>query len=161
MKKVLLWSTALTFVLDQITKYIIVHWMGLISKGTIDVWPGFIQFRMAWNTGVNFGLLSGNGDLVRWLLVFVSLVICIFVGYWIRGEKGVVVLTSGGFVIGGALGNSIDRILYGGVADFLNISCCGFQNPYAFNVADITIFIGIFGLVLFSSNNDKKLGPNS
>jgi signal peptidase II len=47
------------------------------------------------------------------------------------------------------------------VADFLNISCCGFQNPYAFNVADITIFIGIFGLVLFSSDNDKKLGPNS
>jgi signal peptidase II len=78
----------------------------------------------------------------------------------IRGEKGLFVLISGGFVIGGALGNSIDRILYGGVADFLNITCCGFQNPYAFNVADITIFIGILGMVLFSSDNDKKLEEN-
>ena len=157
MKKVLLWSTALTFVLDQVTKITIVHWMGLISKGTIDVWPGLIQFRMAWNTGINFGLLSGNGDLVRWFLVVLSLIICTFVLYWIRGEKGLFVLISGGFVIGGALGNLIDRILYGGVADFLNVTCCGFQNPYAFNVADITIFIGIFGMVLFSSDNDKKL----
>ena len=157
MKKVLLWSTALTFVLDQVTKITIVHWMGLISKGTIDVWPGLIQFRMAWNTGINFGLLSGNGDLGRWFLVVLSLIICTFVLYWIRGEKGLFVLISGGFVIGGALGNLIDRILYGGVADFLNITCCGFQNPYAFNVADITIFIGIFGMVLFSSDNDKKL----
>ena len=160
MKKVLLWSTALTFVLDQATKITIVHWMGLISKGTIDVWPGFIQFRMAWNTGINFGLLSGNGDLVRWFLVVLSLIICAFVLYMIRGEKGLFVLISGGFVIGGALGNSIDRILYGGVADFLNITCCGFQNPYAFNVADITIFIGILGMVLFSSDNDKKLEEN-
>ena len=157
MKKVLLWSTALTFVLDQVTKITIVHWMGLISKGTIDVWPGLIQFRMAWNTGINFGLLSGNGDLGRWFLVVLSLIICTFVLYWIRGEKGLFVLISGGFVIGGALGNLIDRILYGGVADFLNITCCGIQNPYAFNVADITIFIGIFGMVLFSSDNDKKL----
>lgn len=156
MKKVLLWSTALTFALDQATKITIVHWMGLISKGTIDVWPGFIQFRMAWNTGINFGLLSGNGDLVRWLLVALSLIICVFVLYWIRGEKGLFVRISGGLVIGGALGNSIDRILYGGVADFLNITCCGFQNPYAFNIADITIFIGIFGMVLFSSDNNKK-----
>ena len=113
MKKVLLWSTALTFVLDQVTKITIVHWMGLISKGTIDVWPGFIQFRMAWNTGINFGLLSGNGDLGRWFLVVLSLIICTFVLYWIRGEKGLFVLISGGFVIGGALGNLIDRILYG------------------------------------------------
>ena len=156
MKKVLLWSTALTFVLDQVTKITIVHWMGLISKGTIDVWPGFIQFRMAWNTGINFGLLSGNGDLVRWLLVALSLIICVFVLYWIRGEKGLFVRISGGLVIGGALGNSIDRILYGGVSDFLYITCCGFQNPYAFNIADITIFIGIFGMVLFSSDNNKK-----
>ena len=57
-------------------------------------------------------------------------------------------------LIGGALGNVIDRIVYGAVADFLNMSCCGFDNPFAFNVADIAIFIGAFGLILFTG--EKK-----
>jgi signal peptidase II len=53
-------------------------------------------------------------------------------------------------LIGGAIGNVIDRIAYGAVADFLNMSCCGIENPYAFNVADIAIFAGALGLVLFT-----------
>jgi signal peptidase II len=59
-------------------------------------------------------------------------------------------------LIGGALGNVIDRIVYGAVADFLNMSCCGFDNPYAFNVADIAIFAGAFGLVLFAADTKDK-----
>ena len=51
-------------------------------------------------------------------------------------------------LIGGALGNVVDRVLYGAVADFLNMSCCGINNPYAFNVADIAIFIGAAALIL-------------
>ena len=157
MNKVLFWGVALTFGLDQITKIIVVHWLGLISKGTIDVWPGFVHFHMAWNTGVNFGLFSGYGDFTRWVLVIVSLIICAFVIYWTRNEKRLLAIISASLVIGGALGNSIDRLLYGGVADFLNISCCGYQNPYAFNVADIAIFLGILGLVCFSSDNKENL----
>ncbi|BBU58037.1 hypothetical protein KU6B_43020 [Mameliella alba] len=65
-------------------------------------------------------------------------------------------LISAGFLIGGALGNVIDRLVYGAVADFLNMSCCGIDNPYAFNVADIAIFIGAFGLILFPS---RKKAP--
>jgi signal peptidase II len=57
--------------------------------------------------------------------------------------------------VGGALGNVIDRILYGGVADFLNMSCCGFTNPYAFNVADIAIFLGALGLIFFTGDAKK------
>jgi signal peptidase II len=53
-------------------------------------------------------------------------------------------------LVGGALGNVVDRVIYGAVADFLNMSCCGFTNPYAFNVADISIFAGAIGLALFS-----------
>ena len=75
MSKILLWSAALTLALDQITKVVVVFWMELISKGQIDVWPGFVQFHMAWNTGINFGLFAGQGDLVRWLLVAVALVV--------------------------------------------------------------------------------------
>jgi signal peptidase II len=55
-------------------------------------------------------------------------------------------------VIGGAIGNVFDRLLYGAVADFLNMSCCGFENPYSFNVADISIFIGAVGLILLTND---------
>ena len=155
MSKFLLWTTALTFALDQITKIIVVFWMELISKGQIDIWPGFIHFHMAWNTGINFGLFADQGELMRWLLIAVALVVCGFVGYWMRREQKPIALIAAGLVIGGALGNSLDRILYGSVADFLNVTCCGIRNPYAFNVADIAIFVGLFGLVIFSTDQQK------
>ena len=155
MSKFLLWTTALTFALDQITKIIVVFWMELISKGQINIWPGFIHFHMAWNTGINFGLFADQGELMRWLLIAVSLAVCGFVGYWMRREQKPIALIAAGLVIGGALGNSLDRILYGSVADFLNVTCCGIRNPYAFNVADIAIFVGLFGLVIFSTDQQK------
>ncbi len=58
-------------------------------------------------------------------------------------------MISAGLLVGGALGNVIDRVIYGAVADFLNMSCCGIENPYSFNIADIAIFAGALGLVLF------------
>ena len=155
MSKFLLWTTALTFALDQITKIIVVFWMELISKGQINIWPGFIHFHMAWNTGINFGLFADQGELMRWLLITVALAVCGFVGYWMRREQKPIALIAAGLVIGGALGNSLDRILYGSVADFLNVTCCGIRNPYAFNVADIAIFVGLFGLVIFSTDQHK------
>ena len=155
MSKILLWTTTLILALDQITKIIVVFWMELISKGQIDIWPGFIHFHMAWNTGINFGLFADQGELMRWLLIAVALAVCGFVGYWMRREQKPIALIAAGLVIGGALGNSLDRILYGSVADFLNVTCCGIRNPYAFNVADIAIFVGLFGLVIFSTDQQK------
>jgi signal peptidase II len=64
-------------------------------------------------------------------------------------RAGRLAMISAGLLVGGALGNVIDRILYGAVADFLNMSCCGIENPFSFNVADIAIFAGALGLVLF------------
>jgi signal peptidase II len=63
-------------------------------------------------------------------------------------------------LVGGALGNVVDRVLYGAVADFLNMSCCGIENPYAFNVADVTIFVGAFGLILFGGKTQDKSGKS-
>jgi len=57
---------------------------------------------------------------------------------------------SGGLLIGGALGNVIDRVIYGAVADFLNMSCCGISNPFSFNVADVAVFAGAIGIILFT-----------
>lgn len=155
------WITAAaTFGIDQALKAAIVHGLDLINRGEIDVLPPFLNLRMAWNYGINFGLFSGQSDAVRWVLITIALVISAWVIWWMRSERGNwKAEVSGGLLVGGALGNVIDRILYGAVADFLNMSCCGFENPYAFNVADIAIFAGALGLVLFASSDPKGGKP--
>ena len=139
------------FMIDQLTKWWVVHVMELARVGAIDVFPPYLNFRMAWNSGINFGLFSGNADWTRWVLISVALGIVLFVLVWLRREPpGRTGLIFVGLLIGGALGNVVDRLLYGAVADFLNMSCCGINNPYAFNVADISVFIGAIGLAIFS-----------
>ncbi len=139
------------FGLDQISKYVVVHGLDLARVLSIDVLPPFLNFRMAWNRGVNFGLFANNADVLRWLLIAVALGISLWVWLWVRREPHrPVVQVAAGLLIGGAMGNVIDRVIYGAVADFLNMSCCGLANPFAFNVADVAIFAGAIGLVLFS-----------
>jgi signal peptidase II len=58
--------------------------------------------------------------------------------------------------VGGALGNALDRVLYGAVADFLNMSCCGIRNPYAFNLADVFIFAGAAGLIWLDGSDKQR-----
>lgn len=141
----------LTLLLDQLSKQYVVEWLNLKTLGVMEVFPPYLNFHMAYNTGINFGLLSTS----RWLLIALALVISAWVAWWVRseGDKRWMQI-SGGILIGGALGNVIDRVIYGAVLDFLNMSCCGWENPYSFNVADIAIFIGAFGLILFSG--EKK-----
>ncbi len=145
------------FVLDQVTKIGVVWGLNLAQRGEIDVLPPFLNLRMAWNEGINFGLLSSDIDWMRWVLIAVALAISVWVWLWVRREEPTRrVQVSAGLLIGGALGNVVDRVLYGAVADFLNMSCCGIENPYAFNVADISIFVGAIGLVLFTGNEKPK-----
>ena len=146
------WITAaVTFLVDQATKLAVVFGLNLIERGVIEVWHPFLTFRMAWNRGVNFGLFSSHQDAVRWGLIAVALVISGWVVWWIRqGAQSRWARLSAGLLVGGALGNVVDRLWHGAVADFLNMSCCGIENPYAFNVADIAIFAGAAGLVLFA-----------
>ena len=144
------WAGFWTFLADQASKYIVVHMLNLRLRGELDILPPFLNLRMAWNYGVNFGLFSQSSNLVRWGLIALALIICMAVLWWVgRDRPGRIGLVSAGLLIGGALGNVVDRLLYGAVADFINMSCCGISNPYAFNVADIAIFIGAFGLVLW------------
>ena len=149
--RLVFWTGFWIFLLDQASKYLVVHILNLRQLGEIDVLPPLLNLRMAWNYGINFGLFAQNGDLTRWVLVAVALAISVAVIWWVINDPpGTIGKIVAGFLIGGALGNVIDRLLYGAVADFLNMSCCGIDNPYAFNVADIAIFIGAFGLVLFT-----------
>lgn len=147
-------TAALTVALDQATKIGVVHLLDLKYRGQIDVWPPLVTFRMAWNRGVNFGLGASASDAARWILVAVAVVVAALVVWWVRREgAGTGMQIFAGLLVGGALGNVIDRIAYGAVADFLNMSCCGLNNPWSFNLADVGVFIGAVGLALFSGTN--------
>lgn len=155
MARILIVATAV-FLLDQSSKWAVVVGLDLRNRLSIDVFPPLLNFRMAWNEGVNFGLFSNDAEIMRWILVALALVISGGLLWWGRhmsGWWGAILI---GLVVGGALGNVADRILYGAVADFLNMSCCGIKNPYAFNVADIAIFVGAAGLLLFGDKLHNK-----
>lgn len=155
--RALILTSAIVFALDQASKWGVVQGLNLIERGEIDVIPPLLNFRMAWNQGVNFGLFSNSADVMRWVLVAVAVVISAWVVVWLIREKaGKWAMIAGGLLVGGALGNVIDRLIYGAVADFLNMSCCGLENPYSFNVADIAIFAGALGLVLFTGKGGTQ-----
>jgi len=148
---------ALILLLDQASKYLVVQLLDLERLGAMDVLPPWLNLRMAWNRGINFGLFAGEDMLTRWGLIALALAISAWVWRWVaRGRHGRWVHLAAGLLIGGALGNVIDRLVYGAVADFLNMSLPFWDNPYSFNVADIAIFIGAAGLVLFTGESGAK-----
>jgi len=138
-------ASLIAFGLDRLSKVVIVHGLDLASVHRIPVWPPYLNFVMAWNKGVNFGFL--NAFDARWLLVAISIVVSIALALWVRNKSGWVVPLAAGAIIGGALGNAYDRVVYGAVADYLNMSCCTINNPYSFNVADVLIFGGAIVLI--------------
>jgi len=149
--KLTFWAAFWSLVLDQATKLWVVRGLNLREVSQIDVLPPYLNFRMAWNRGMNFGLFANHAELTRWLLIAIALGIVVWVVWWIRrADQGQMAHLSAGLLIGGALGNVMDRLLYGAVADFLNMSCCGFSNPFSFNIADIAVFAGAVGLIFFS-----------
>jgi len=155
MQKIAFPTAAAIIVLDQILKYWIVQMMDLKTRLYVDVFPGYFHLIMTWNKGINFGLFAGDSLGQRVFITALAFVISGGVIWWMRREANAKVLISVGIFVGGAIGNAIDRIIYGAVADFLNVTCCGIHNPFAFNVADIAIFCGAFGLILFASDQKK------
>ncbi|MDX2484203.1 MAG: signal peptidase II [Pseudodonghicola sp.] len=159
----LFWAGFWAFLLDQASKSLVVHWMGLVRLREIDVLPPLLNFRYGENRGINFGLLDSGSEVARWLLIGFSLAVCVAVFVWVlRQRAGRWMLLSAGLLIGGALGNVVDRLLYGYVLDFLNMSCCGLNNPFVFNLGDVFIFAGAAGLILFEgrgSQGKRKKAP--
>ena len=146
-----------SFFFDQISKWFVVFWLDLISLNSIDVFPPFLNFRMGWNYGVNFGLLGQQSELKSYFLTVLAIIISGLIMFWIYRTKVTNLQVSfGALLCGGALANAFDRIIYNGaVADFLSMSCCGIYNPFVFNFADVFIFIGAVGLA-FSPESKKN-----
>lgn len=152
-------AIAVTMIADQASKYWVIERMALDQRLFIPVIDPYLNFAMAWNTGINFGLLGNDSDLMRYVLSGVAVLISIFVWFWVQREGATRWMQIGaGLLIGGALGNVIDRLRWGAVADFINMTCCGLRNPYSFNIADAAIFAGAFALILFSGKTKPKGG---
>ena len=142
--------------LDRATKLLVVERLDLASRLHIPVLDPWFNLTMAWNEGINFGLFD-FGAAGRWVLVALALAIVIALAVWVR-RGGWVQAIGAGAIIGGALGNVWDRLQWGAVADFINMSCCGIRNPFAFNVADAAIFAGAALLVLTGSRATGRDG---
>lgn len=157
--RTIFWAGLLAFVIDQVSKYVVIHAMQLARIGSIDVLPPLVNFRYGENRGINFGLFSDGGAASRWFLIVLALGICAFVLFWARtSATRPVARISAGLLVGGALANVLDRLVYGYVLDFLNMSCCGINNPFVFNLADVFIFAGAFGLIFFADGDGPKDG---
>ena len=158
MTKLMALTAVIGFAVDQISKLYVVFWLDLINLQEIDVFAPFLEFRMAWNYGVNFGLFSGQSEVQRTALILIALGISAVVAFWaIRHGSGRLTPVAAGLLIGGALGNVLDRLIYGAVVDFLNMSCCGIENPFVFNLADVAIFLGAIGLMFAPHPQDPTV----
>ena len=148
MYKILLFSF-IFLTLDQLSKWFVVFYLELKHKLYLNLNNQFINFYMAWNKGINFGLFEGDSVLQAYTLTTVAVVISIVFFLWLKNSTSFFIQLLASLVIGGALGNAIDRLMYGAVADFINVTCCGLRNPYSFNLADIFIFMGLIGILIF------------
>jgi len=132
-------------ILDQASKYWVLNVLRLPDLTTLPV-VGPLHLTMVWNRGVSFGLLRADQDLIRWALAAFSLGVATWLVTWARTTDRPMMGYGLGLVIGGAVGNAIDRIRFGAVVDFFDISRLYF--PWVFNVADSAITLGVVLLLL-------------
>jgi signal peptidase II len=135
----------LVLILDQISKYWVVEVFDLESRGSTPL-AGPVWLSMVWNSGVSFGLLGGQTQFTRWALTIFGFGVAAALAVWVRKADKPLTAAALGCIIGGAIGNAIDRIRYGHVADFIDVSRLYF--PWVFNIADAAINIGVALLIL-------------
>jgi signal peptidase II len=138
---------ALVFALDQLTKWIVAGPLDLQSVRQIVLLP---IFNLSWteNYGISLGLLNAQTDTGRWILVAVTSAIALGVAVWLTREKQRGDQVALGMVLGGALGNILDRIRFGYVVDFADLHFGDFRPFLVFNVGDAAISIGVVILLL-------------
>jgi signal peptidase II len=144
---------AVVFATDQASKYWILSVLKLAEGQSIPI-AGPLHLTGVWNHGVSFGLLTANHDLARWAFVAFSLIVAVVLAGWVRKTERPLFATALGFLIGGAVGNAIDRVRFGAVADFIDVSRLHF--PWVFNVADAAINVGIVCLLLDMLMQDRQ-----
>ncbi len=117
----------------------------------------FFNIVMAWNTGVSFSLFSNSGEYMPYILIAVALGITLLFAIWMMRTQSHLFGICYALIIGGALGNVLDRARFGAVIDFLDFHIKGYHWP-AFNVADMAVVSGVTMLIIVSLFFDKKTG---
>ena len=148
----------LIILIDQLTKAWVLGGVGLRFEGqSVAVLPPVFNLTLVHNEGVSFGLF-GDGS-ARWMLSLFSVAVAGILGWWALRADRRLLITAIGLIMGGAIGNVIDRIRFGWVVDFLDFSGTGFF-PWVFNVADSAITVGVVLLILDSvlSERAAKVG---
>ena len=135
------------FVADQLSKWLMIGPLALRDHGQIELLP---IFNLTWveNRGISLGLFTADGELGRWLLVAMTAAIAIGVAWWIRKEQARGDQFALALVLGGALGNIVDRVRFGYVVDFADLHFGAFRPFLVFNVADAAISIGVIILLI-------------
>ncbi|MGK7949278.1 MAG: signal peptidase II [Xenococcaceae cyanobacterium] len=151
-KKRIFWTVALIgLILDQLTKYLVVINFADIGD-TLPLWENVFHFTYVINTGAAFSFFRGGVSWLRWLSLLVSLGLIAFA--WYVPKMNRIEQFGYGFILAGALGNGIDRFLFGYVVDFLDFRLIKFP---VFNLADVSINLGILCLLIASfKHNERK-----
>jgi signal peptidase II len=135
--------------LDQASKLWLLFVFDIARRGTVRVTP-FFDLVLAWNVGISFGWFQNDGLVAQTILMIVKVVAVIVLAIWMARSKTLMATLALGLIIGGAIGNAIDRFAYGAVVDFalFHVQLGGKPfNWYVFNLADVAIVAGVAALL--------------
>lgn len=136
----------LALVIDQAHKLYMLRVVEIALTQPIELTP-FFELIMVWNYGISYGLFQQHSDTGRWVLIVISFAAAIGLMIWAWRTPVLLVALSAALIAGGAVGNGIDRIVYGAVADFFHFHVGSFS-WYVFNFADVFIVAGVMGLII-------------
>jgi signal peptidase II len=146
-----------TLVADQASKQLVLAYLQK-SGPVVEVIDELFRLVIVWNRGVSFGMLGGDRSLPPWVLSAVAVLVCVGLFVWLRRAGGKFTGWGIGLVMGGAIGNVIDRARWGAVFDFADFYVGQWHWP-AFNIADSAIVVGVGLLLLDSLLGERKAAP--
>ncbi|KQN24603.1 signal peptidase II [Sphingomonas sp. Leaf34] len=141
-------AAAALFLADQLSKWAVTKLLGIDTLGDSQTITSFFDLRFVPNIGISLGLLPADGHLTRWALVLLTGAIAVGVAVWMTREKNPADQVALGFVLGGAIGNILDRIRLGYVVDFADLHIGEWRPFLVFNVADAAITVGVLVLLV-------------
>ncbi len=142
-------AALLTLVADQASKLWLLNVFDLARRGAVEVTP-FFDLVLAWNIGISFGWLQNDGQAAQMALMAVKVLAVVALAIWMARSHTLLATIALGLIIGGAIGNGIDRLAYGAVVDFalFHVEIGGkTYNWYVFNLADVAIVAGVAALL--------------
>jgi signal peptidase II len=152
-------AAVITCALDQATKLWLIFWFELGKWGSFELGP-FVELVLTWNTGISYGWFKQDGQVGQWVLLGIKFVAVGFLWVWLARTTSRISALGLGLIIGGAVGNAIDRLIYGAVADFMLLHITTQQwsfNWYVFNLADAAIVAGVAGILYESVVGERAV----